>query len=39
MFHINDISGELGRDGTGLLDVFKLTKLMWTVTLVIVIGS
>ena len=38
MFHIDDISGEPRRNGTGFLDAFKLTKLTWTVTLVIIIG-
>ena len=40
MFHVDDISGELGRNGTGLSDAFKLTKLVWTdiIGLVIVIG-
>ena len=33
MFHIDDIRGELRRNGTGFSDAFKLTKLMWTVTL------
>ena len=37
MFHMDDISGEIGRNGTGLPDAFKLTKLVWTVTLVIII--
>ena len=33
MFHIDDISDELRRNGTGFSDAFKLTKLVWTVTL------
>ena len=33
MFHIDDISGELRRNGTGFSDAFKLTKLVWIVTL------
>ena len=38
MFHIDDVSGELRRNGTGFSDALKLTKLMWTVTLVVIIG-
>ena len=39
IFHGDDISGELRWNGNGmeLSDAFKLTKLVWTVTLIIII--
>ena len=36
IFHIDDISGELRRNGTRFSGAFNLTKLIWTVTLLVI---